>query len=48
LDQNLDAIAFLNKYIDKNYSEIAWQNGTLVHGVKDYENAIRAFDYATD
>jgi tetratricopeptide (TPR) repeat protein len=49
LDQNLDAIAFLNKYIDKNpYSEIAWhQMGRLYYGVKDYENAIRAFDYAT-
>jgi tetratricopeptide (TPR) repeat protein len=49
LDQNLDAIAYLNKYIDKNpYSEIAWhQMGRLYYGVKDYENAIRAFDYAT-
>lgn len=49
LDQNLDAIAFLNKYIDKNpYSEIAWhQMGRLYYGVKEYENAIRAFDYAT-
>jgi DNA-binding SARP family transcriptional activator len=36
--------------IDKNpYSEIAWhQMGRLYYGVKDYENAIRAFDYATD
>ena len=49
LDQNLDAIAYLNKYIDKNpYSEIAWhQMGRLYYGLKDYENAIRAFDYAT-
>jgi tetratricopeptide (TPR) repeat protein len=49
LDQNLDAIAFLNTYIDKNpYSEIAWhQMGRLYYGVEDYENAIRAFDYAT-
>ena len=49
LDQNLEAIAYLNKYIDKNpYSEIAWhQMGRLYYGVKDYENAIRAFDYAT-
>jgi tetratricopeptide (TPR) repeat protein len=49
LDQNLDAIAYLNKYIDKNpYSEIAWhQMGRLYYGVKDYDNAIRAFDYAT-
>tara|TARA_R110000868_G_scaffold79068_8_gene225016 strand:+ start:18 stop:1364 length:1347 start_codon:yes stop_codon:yes gene_type:complete len=49
LDQNLEAIIYLNKYIDKNpYSEIAWhQMGRLYYGVKDYENAIRAFDYAT-
>jgi tetratricopeptide (TPR) repeat protein len=49
LDQNLDAIAFLNTYIDKTYSEIAWhQMGRLYYGVEDYENAIRAFDYATN
>ncbi|WP_026709424.1 tetratricopeptide repeat protein [Flavobacterium frigidarium] len=49
LDQNLDAIAYLTKYIDKNpYSEIAWhQMGRLYYDLKDYENAIRAFDYAT-
>ena len=49
LDQNQDAIIYLNKYIDKNpYSEIAWhQLGRLYYGVKEYENAIRAFDYAT-
>ncbi len=49
LDQNLDAIAYLNKYIDKNpYSEIAWhQMGRLYYGLQDYDNAIRAFDYAT-
>jgi tetratricopeptide (TPR) repeat protein len=49
LDQNLEAIIYLNKYIDKNpYSEIAWhQMGRLYYGVKDYDNAIRAFDYAT-
>ncbi|MBC5836658.1 tetratricopeptide repeat protein [Flavobacterium muglaense] len=49
LDQNLEAITYLNNYIDKNpYSEIAWhQVGRLYYGVKDYENAIRAFDYAT-
>jgi tetratricopeptide (TPR) repeat protein len=49
LDQNQDAILYLNKYIDKNpYSEIAWhQLGRLYYGVKEYENAIRAFDYAT-
>ena len=49
LDQNQEAIAYLNKYIDKNpYSEIAWhQLGRLHYGVKEYENAIRAFAYAT-
>ena len=49
LDQNIDAIAYLNKYIDKNpYSEIAWhQMGRLYYGVKDYENAVRAFEFAT-
>jgi tetratricopeptide (TPR) repeat protein len=49
LDQNKDAIAYLNNYIDKNpYSEIAWhQVGRLYYSLKEYENAIRAFDYAT-
>ena len=49
LDQNQEAILYLNEYINKNpYSEIAWhQLGRLHYGVKEYENAIRAFDYAT-
>jgi tetratricopeptide (TPR) repeat protein len=49
LDQNQEAIIYINKYIDKNpYSEIAWhQLGRLYYGVKEYESAIRAFDYAT-
>jgi len=49
LDQNLEAIEYLKQYIDKNpYSEIAWhQSGRLYYGVKDYENAIRSFEYAT-
>ncbi|HEX8576737.1 MAG TPA: tetratricopeptide repeat protein [Flavobacterium sp.] len=49
LDQNEEAIVFLNKYIDKNpYSEIAWhQSGRLHYGLKQYAEAIRAFDYAT-
>lgn len=49
LDQNLEAIAYLDKYIDKNpYSEIAWhQMGRLHYGIKQYEDALRAFDYAT-
>jgi tetratricopeptide (TPR) repeat protein len=49
LDQNLEAIEYLKKYIDKNpYSEIAWhQIGRLYYGIKDYENAVRSFEYAT-
>lgn len=49
LDQNEQAIEYLNKYIDKNpYSEIAWhQSGRLHYGLKQYEEALRAFDYAT-
>lgn len=49
LDQNEEAIAFLDHYIDKNpYSEIAWhQSGRLNYGLKKYEEALRAFDYAT-
>ena len=49
LDQHKEAIAYLNSYIDKNpYSEIAWhQEGRLSYIIKDYENALRCFDYAT-
>lgn len=49
LDQNQEAIVYLNDYINRNpYSEIAWhQLGRLHYGIKEYEAAIRAFDYAT-
>ena len=49
LDQNQEAIEYLTKYIDLNpYSEIAWhQLGRLHYGIKEYDQAIRAFDYAT-
>ena len=49
LDQNKEAIDHLNQYIEKNpYSEIAWhQVGRLHYGLKEYEEAIRAFNYAT-
>lgn len=49
LDQNEQAIAYLVAYIDKNpYSEIAWhQVGRLHYGLKQYQEAIRAFDFAT-
>jgi tetratricopeptide (TPR) repeat protein len=49
LDQNEEAIAYLDQYINRNpYSEIAWhQSGRLNYGLKKYEEALRAFDYAT-
>lgn len=49
LDQNLEAIEYLKTYIDRNpYSEIAWhQSGRLYYGLKDYQNAVRAFEFAT-
>ena len=49
LEQNQEAIDYILKYIEKNpYSEIAWhQVGRLYYGLKDYENAVRAFEYAT-
>ncbi|HEX8270153.1 MAG TPA: tetratricopeptide repeat protein [Flavobacterium sp.] len=49
LDQNQEAIEYLTQYIEKNpYSEIAWhQMGRLNYGLKKYEEALRAFDYAT-
>ena len=49
LDQNLEAIEYLKTYIDRNpYSEIAWhQSGRLYYGIKDYENAVRSFEFAT-
>lgn len=49
LEQNENAIRFLTKYIDNNpYSEIAWhQLGRLNYGLKRYEEALTAFDYAT-
>jgi len=49
LDQNLQAIEFLKNYIDKNpYSEVAWhQLGREYFMVKEYQEAITAFDYAT-
>jgi tetratricopeptide (TPR) repeat protein len=49
LSQNEQAIQYINKYIDTNpYSEIAWhQLGRLHYGLKQYEQALRAFDYAT-
>ena len=49
LDQDQEAIDYVTKYIDKNpYSEIAWhQLGRLNYGVKNYQEALIAFEYAT-
>ena len=49
LDQNSEAIVYLNSYVDTNpYSEIAWhQIGRLHYGLKEYPEAVRAFEFAT-
>jgi tetratricopeptide (TPR) repeat protein len=49
LDEYVEAIDFITKYIDKNpYSEIAWhQLGRINYGLKRYDQALIAFDYAT-
>ena len=49
LDQNQEAIDYLLKYIDLNpYSEIAWhQVGRLNYILKNYEEAVRAFEFST-
>lgn len=49
LDQNEEAISYLEKYTDRNpYSEIAWhQIGRLSYGLKKYPEALRAFEFAT-
>jgi tetratricopeptide (TPR) repeat protein len=49
LDQYNEAILFLNSFIDRNpYSEVAWhQLGRQYYTTKDYDQAVRAFDYAT-
>ncbi|MFL9843688.1 tetratricopeptide repeat protein [Flavobacterium rhizosphaerae] len=49
LDQNREAITFLNSFIDKNpYSEVAWhQLGRQHYTLKEFDLALRAFDYAT-
>lgn len=48
LNQNTEAIEFLNHFIDKKpYSEIAWhQLGRQYFILKDFEKAVWAFDYA--
>ena len=48
LDQNQEAINFLNKYLDKNpYCEVAWhQLGKQYFFLKDYKKALAAYDFA--
>ncbi len=48
LDQNNEAIAFLNTYLDKNpYCEVAWhQLGRQYFTVKNYDMALSSFDFA--
>ncbi|QEE51323.1 tetratricopeptide repeat protein [Flavobacterium alkalisoli] len=49
LDQNLEAIDFLNGFIDRNpYSDVAWhQLGRQYFAVNNFEKALWAFEYAT-
>lgn len=48
LNQNTDAIEFLNTYLDRNpYCEVAWhQLGKQYFAIKDYKKALAAFDFA--
>jgi tetratricopeptide (TPR) repeat protein len=48
LDQNQEAITFLNQYLDQNpYSEVAWhQLGKQYFTTKEYKKALAAFDFA--
>lgn len=48
LDQNEEAIEYLNTYLDnKPYCEVAWhQLGKQFFAIKSYEKALAAFDFA--
>ncbi len=48
LDLHIEAVDFLNRYLDKNpYSEVAWhQLGRQYCSLKDYVKALSAFDFA--
>ncbi|MBT8272824.1 MAG: tetratricopeptide repeat protein [Bacteroidia bacterium] len=48
LDQNNEAIEYLNNYLDGNpYCEVAWhQLGKQYFSIKDYPKALTAFDFA--
>lgn len=48
LDQNVEAINYLNEYLNKNpYCEVAWhQVGKQYFILKEYKKALAAFDFA--
>ncbi|RMA58580.1 tetratricopeptide repeat protein [Ulvibacter antarcticus] len=48
LDQNQEAIDYLNDFLNKNpYCEVAWhQVGKQYHILKDFKKALAAFDFA--
>lgn len=48
LNENKEAITFLNKYLNSNpYCEVAWhQLGKQYFSIKDYKKALGAFDFA--
>ena len=48
LNQNEDAISYLNVFLDKNpYCEVAWhQLGKQYFSLKDYNKALTAYDFA--
>jgi tetratricopeptide (TPR) repeat protein len=48
LDQNLEAIDYLNDFLNKNpYCEVAWhQVGKQYYALKEYKKALAAFDFA--
>jgi tetratricopeptide (TPR) repeat protein len=48
LDQNDEAIEYLNSFLDKNpYCEVAWhQLGKQYYTLKDYKKALAAYDFA--
>ncbi|MBU2940693.1 tetratricopeptide repeat protein [Lacinutrix sp. C3R15] len=48
LDQNEEAIEYLNNYLNSNpYCEVAWhQLGKQYYTIKDYKKALAAYDYA--
>lgn len=48
LDQNTEAIEYLNSFLDENpYCEVAWhQLGKQYFTLKDYKKALAAFDFA--